>query len=139
MRLTSSASSCIAGVPSALEGTDRRPQISISTRSRQLACVYFRKLAAIDQSEPGGPYQWLRRSSPCLSRSFSSSPFSLPLSSSPASQFSCERPQENSDPRPRAVLPLSYSFAPPSCSARLPLLPVFEDLCGEPVLFAGGG
>lgn len=54
MRLTSSASSCIAGVPSALEGTDRRPQISISTRSRQLACVYFRKLAAIDQSEPGG-------------------------------------------------------------------------------------
>lgn len=45
---------CIAGVPSALEGTDRRPQISISTRSRQLACVYFRKLAAIDQSEPGG-------------------------------------------------------------------------------------
>lgn len=74
---------CVAGVPSALEGTDRRPQISISTRSRQLACVYFRKLAAIDQSEPGGPYQWLRRSSPCLSRSFSSSPFSLPLSSSP--------------------------------------------------------
>lgn len=36
-----------------MEGTDRRTQISISTSSRQLACVYFRKLAVIDQRDLG--------------------------------------------------------------------------------------
>ena len=51
-----------------------------------------------------------------LSLSFILSPSLLPPSLSASSQFSCERPQENSDPQPRAVLPLSYSFAPPSCS-----------------------
>ena len=51
-----------------------------------------------------------------LSLSFILSPSLLPPSLSPSSQFSCEWPQENSDPQPRAVLPLSYSFAPPSCS-----------------------
>ncbi len=87
--------------------------------------------ARSDRSKrPGGRISGSGGCIPCLFHSFSfcqTPALTLP-SSVFASQFSCKWPQENPDPQPQAMLPLSYCFTPPSHSLTVSALPISEDL-----------
>lgn len=120
-----------------LQVTDTQMQISISTWSRQLACVYFRKLAVIDQRDLGAVSVALEVVSLSLSIILNRPWLLLSLPFSVASQFCCDWPQENSDLQPQGHNPSKLLFRTTEILLLLCMLSFFVNSSSQPVCFLG--
>lgn len=120
-----------------LQVTDTQRQISISTWPRQLACVYFRKLAVIDQRDLGAVSVALELVSLSLSIILNRPWFLLSLPFSVASQFCCSWPQENFDLQPQGHNPSKLLFHTTEILLPICMLFFFTNSSSQPVCLLG--
>lgn len=116
-----------------LQVTDTQMQISISTWPRQLACVYFRKLAVIDQRDLGAVSVALEVVSLSLSIILNRPWLLLSLPFSVASQFCCGWPQENFDLQPQGHNPSKLLFHTTEILFLVCMLSFFTNSSSQPV------